>query len=202
MNFLYILTIILAYFIGSVSTAILICKILRYPDPRQLGSKNPGTTNVLRIAGHNVAIGVLIIDIFKGMIPVYIGYYLNFPSFYLNIITISVCIGHMYPIFFKFYGGKGVATALGAITMMVGRENIDIFIVMISTWIITIILFKYASLSSIITAIITPSYIWCFHIQYFLSTIVISCLIIIRHSDNIKRLWHNQETLTWWRRRR
>lgn len=196
MNLFCILTIALTYFIGSISTAILICKMLRYPDPRKIGSKNPGATNIYRIAGRNIAIGVLIIDILKGAIPVYIGSsYLHFSPYYLNMITISVCIGHMYPIFFKFYGGKGVATALGAITIMIG--DINLFIIMISTWIITIIFFKYSSLASIITAIVTPSYIWYFHMQYFLSIIIISFLIIIRHINNIKRLWNHQETRTW-----
>lgn len=189
MTFPIILIIIFAYFLGSISSAILICKILHHPDPRKFGSKNPGATNILRIAGHNIAIIVLIIDILKGITPVWIGYYLNIPPSYIGIVAISVCLGHMYPIFFKFYGGKGVATAFGAITTM----GIDIFIIMISTWILTIISFKYSSLASIITAIIIPCYTWYFHTQYFLPITIISSLIIIRHIDNIKRLWYHQE---------
>lgn len=193
MNILTILIIIFSYFVGSISTAILICKILHYPDPRNFGSKNPGATNVLRIAGRNIAISVLIIDILKGIIPMWISYYLNVSFSCSNTVAIAVCLGHMYPIFFKFYGGKGVATAFGVITTM----GIDLCIVMISTWTLIILSFKYSSLAAIITAIIMPCYVWCFQPQYFLPVVTISFLITIRHIDNIKRLWSHQEKRIW-----
>lgn len=189
MNIFSILIIILAYFIGSISTAILACKIFHYPDPRNFGSKNPGATNILRIAGRNTAIGVLILDILKGIIPMWISYYLHFSPCCSGIIAISVCLGHMYPIFFKFYGGKGVATAFGAITTI----GIDLCIVMLGIWTLIILFSKYSSLAAIITAIIIPFYVWYFHSQYLLSIITISLLIIIRHINNIKRLWNHQE---------
>lgn len=193
MNVSFILITTFTYLVSSISTAILICKVLHYPDPRNFGSNNPGATNILRIAGHNIAIIVLIIDILKGAIPVWISYYLNMPPVYLGTIAIVACLGHMYPIFFKFYGGKGVATAFGAITIM----GIDIFIIMISIWTLTILSFKYSSLAAIITAIVIPCYAWYFQPQYFLSIIIISSLIIIRHINNIKRLWRHQETRIW-----
>lgn len=193
MNFLYILTVILAYLIGSMSAAVLICKILHYPDPRNSGSKNPGATNTLRIAGRKIAISVLIIDVLKGAIPVWISDYLNVSTSCLNVVAISVCLGHIYPIFFKFSGGKGVATALGAIAIM----KIDLTIIMISIWVVTVLFFKYSSLASIITAIIIPFYTWYFQPQYLLSIITISLLIIIRHANNIKRLWHRKEIRIW-----
>lgn len=190
MYFLSILIILSAYFIGSISSAILICKKFHYPDPRNYGSKNPGTTNVLRIAGHKIAIFVLIVDILKGAIPVWISHnFLHTTYFCTEAVAISVCLGHIYPIFFKFHGGKGVATAFGAITIM----GIDFFIVMIIVWTLTILSFKYSSLAAIITAIIIPCYALYFQPQYFISITIISLLIIIQHINNIKRLWHHQE---------
>lgn len=190
MNYISILIVVLSYCIGSVSIAILICKILHYPDPRNFGSKNPGTTNILRIAGYNIAIIVLILDILKGVIPVWISiYYFNVSSSYLNAIVISVCLGHMYPLFFKFHGGKGVATAFGAITIM----GTDLFAIMSITWVLTVLLFKYSSLAAIVTAITISFYTWYFQPQYFLPIIIISFLVIIKHIHNIQRLWHHEE---------
>lgn len=193
MDLLIILIIIGAYLLGSISTSILICKILHYPDPRNYGSKNPGTTNTLRIAGQKIAISVLTLDILKGIIPVWISYQCNVPSLYLNITAISVCIGHIYPIFFKFYGGKGVATAFGTIITM----DANLSFIMISSWTLTLLLFKYSSLASIITAIIISLYTWYIQSQHFFPIAIISTLIIIRHIANIKRLWHHQETQIW-----
>lgn len=190
MNLFFILIIISSYCIGSISPAILICKLLHHPDPRYFGSKNPGTTNIVRMKKYNTAIIVLILDALKGAIPVWISLHYNtLLSPYSNAIAISVCLGHMYPIFFKFRGGKGVATAFGAITIM----GIDLFVVMISTWMIIFLLFKYASSASIITAIMIPFYAWYFHIQYFSPIIIISCFIIIKHISNMQRLWNRKE---------
>lgn len=154
-----------------------------------MNSLNPGATNILRIAGRNIACIVLILDILKGIIPMWISYHLNVPPFCSGIIAVSVCLGHMYPIFFKFYGGKGVATAFGAIATI----GIDLFMIMICAWTFILLSFKYSSLAAIITAIIIPVYVWYFHAQYFLPIITISLLIIIRHINNIKRLWNHQE---------
>ena len=104
-----------AYLLGSISSAILICRIAGLPDPRQNGSNNPGATNVLRIGGRWSALAVLIIDILKGMAPVWVGYYLGLTQFELGMVALGACLGHIFPIFFQFKGGKGVATAFGAI---------------------------------------------------------------------------------------
>ena len=107
--------IIFAYLLGSISSAILICRLAGLPDPRHHGSGNPGATNVLRIGGKLAAAGVLICDVLKGMLPVWLAYLLQIPYFYLGIIAIAACLGHIYPVFFHFKGGKGVATAFGSI---------------------------------------------------------------------------------------
>ena len=106
---------IFAYLLGSISSAILICKAAGLPDPRENGSHNPGATNVLRIGGHWAALAVLLFDILKGMLPVWLGYYLGLTQFELGMVALGACLGHIFPIYFRFKGGKGVATAFGAI---------------------------------------------------------------------------------------
>ena len=107
--------ILLAYLCGSISSAILVCRIAGLPDPRESGSGNPGATNVLRIGGKGAAVAVLIFDVLKGMLPVWGAYALGVTPFWLGLIAIAACVGHIWPVFFGFKGGKGVATAFGAI---------------------------------------------------------------------------------------
>ena len=107
--------VVMAYLVGSISSAILLCKLLSLPDPRSAGSNNPGATNVLRISNKFVAASVLIFDILKGTLPVWAGYFLGIEPVYLGVIALAACLGHMYPIFFNFEGGKAVATAFGVL---------------------------------------------------------------------------------------
>lgn len=102
--------ILFAYLCGSISSAILVCRIAGLPDPRESGSGNPGATNVLRIGGKGAAVAVLIFDILKGMLPVWGAYALGVTPFWLGLIAIAACLGHIWPVFFGFKGGKGVAT--------------------------------------------------------------------------------------------
>ncbi|ADV33471.1 putative membrane protein [Candidatus Blochmanniella vafra str. BVAF] len=183
-----ILTIFFAYFLGSMSGAILICKILNLTDPRNQGSQNPGATNIFRIFGYKLAIYVTLFDMLKGAVPIWIGSYLEITPLYLHIITIVVCIGHMYPIFFQFKGGKGVATELGSLAAI----NIHLFFVMISSWIIIVLIFKHSALGSIISNLIVPTYAWYIQYSHILLIIILSLLILIRHINNIKQLWNPQ----------
>lgn len=188
-----ILIIIFSYFLGSISGAILICRILCLIDPRNYESKNPGATNVLRIAGYKLALLVVLFDFFKGAIPIWMGFYFNIFSVYLQIISIVVCLGHVYPVFFQFRGGKGVATAFGALTAL----NFNFFIVMITIWLLIVLLFQYVSLGSIITSIVMPFYVWYIDPQYLILMILLSVLVLVRHFENIKRLWLCQEKKIW-----
>ena len=113
MTALTILMIILAYLGGSLSSAVLVSRLTGLPDPRDHGSHNPGATNVLRLGGRMAALIVLLLDVLKGMAPVYLAWYLQIKPVYLGFIGVAACLGHMYPLFFHFRGGKGVATALG-----------------------------------------------------------------------------------------
>ncbi|TCV98845.1 glycerol-3-phosphate 1-O-acyltransferase PlsY [Biostraticola tofi] len=190
--------IIFAYLCGSISSAILMCKIARLPDPRTAGSGNPGATNVLRIGGKAAATAVMIFDILKGMLPVWLGYKLGVAPFYLGLIGIAACLGHIYPLFFRFRGGKGVATALGAIAPI----GLDLTGLMAGTWLLTVLLSGYSSLGAIISALIAPFYVWWFKPQFTFPVAMLSCLVLLRHHDNIQRLWRGQESRVWRKRQK
>ncbi|EEX95320.1 putative glycerol-3-phosphate acyltransferase PlsY [Vibrio orientalis CIP 102891 = ATCC 33934] len=181
---LALVMIIVAYLLGSISSAVLICRILRLPDPRGVGSNNPGATNVLRIGGKKAAAAVLLCDMLKGTIPVWGGYFLDIEPVILGVIAIAACLGHMYPLFFHFKGGKGVATALGAIAPI----GLDLTGMIIVTWLSVAFLFRYSSLAAIVTVLLAPFYTWMFKPQYTLPVAMLCCLIVFRHHQNIKRL--------------
>lgn len=188
-----ILVIVFAYVLGSISSAILLCRFLCLVDPRSYASKNPGATNVFRIAGYRLATLVVLFDFLKGAIPIWLGFYFEISCVHLQLMALAVCIGHMYPVFFRFYGGKGVATFFGVFSAI----SFDFFIIMISTWLLVLFLFRYVSLASIITVIIMPFCIGYLNFQYCILVVLLSSLILLRHSNNIKRLWFNQEKKIW-----
>ncbi|ASY74549.1 glycerol-3-phosphate 1-O-acyltransferase PlsY [Pectobacterium polaris] len=184
---------LIAYLCGSISSAILFCRIAGLPDPRQHGSGNPGATNVLRIGGKAAAATVLLFDVLKGMLPVWAAYELGVPPLYLGLTAIAACLGHIYPVFFHFRGGKGVATALGAIAPI----GWDLTGLMTGTWLLTVLLSGYSSLGAIVSALIAPFYVWWFKPQFTFPVAMLSCLILMRHHDNIQRLWRGQESKIW-----
>lgn len=182
--------IIAAYLLGSVSSAILVCRMLGLPDPRTTGSNNPGATNVLRISNKITAATVLFLDILKGTIPVWGAYFLQIEPIYLGVIGVAACLGHMYPLFFNFQGGKAVATALGTLLPIgLGLGGILIF-----TWIIVAKLTKYSSLAAIVTVSLAPLYVFLLKPLYVYPTLMLSLLIIWRHKDNILRLLKGTES--------
>lgn len=185
--------IIFAYLCGSISSAILVCKAAGLPDPRENGSGNPGATNVLRIGGKLAAGAVLIFDVLKGMIPVWLAYKLDVSPFYLGLTAIAACLGHIYPVFFHFRGGKGVATAFGAIAPI----GWDLTGLMVGTWLLTVLLSGYSSLGAIVSALIAPFYVWWFKPQFTFPVAMLSCLILMRHHDNIQQLWRGKEGKIW-----
>jgi glycerol-3-phosphate acyltransferase PlsY len=190
--------IIFAYLCGSISSAILVCKLAGLPDPRSQGSGNPGATNVLRIGGKAAAAAVLIFDVAKGMLPVWIAYLLHVAPLYLGLTAIAACLGHIYPVFFRFRGGKGVATAFGAIAPI----GWDLTGLMTGTWLLTVLLSGYSSLGAIVSALIAPFYVWWFKPQFTFPVSMLSCLILLRHHDNIQRLWRGQENKIWKRNKK
>ena len=185
-----LLMIIAAYLAGSISSAILVCKIRGLPDPRMSGSGNPGATNVLRIGGISSAIMVLFFDMLKGALPSYLGYKIGLDAPSLGFIAVSACLGHIYPIFFGFKGGKGVATAFGAMAPIGG----DLALCLILTWIVLVLLTRYSSVAAMATATLAPLYTWWLDDRFILPVAMLSTLIIIRHKDNIGRLRLGEET--------
>lgn len=131
----------MAYLLGSISNAVLISRCCGLPDPRDYGSHNPGATNVLRTGNRIAALIVFLLDMLKGTLPVYLAWYFGIPPVYLGFIGIAACLGHMYPLYFHFRGGKGVATALGALMPL----GLDMGSFMIMTWLLVLLLTGYSS---------------------------------------------------------
>jgi len=176
---------VLAYLLGSISSAILVCKGLGLGDPRDQGSGNPGATNVLRLAGKKAAILVLICDLLKGTIAVSFAKVFGITAFEASLVAIAAVLGHMYPLFFRFKGGKGVATALGALIA------IDFFVglLVVVTWAIVAKIWKYSSLSALVAICLAPIFAAMIVSPYdFLPLCVLAALIVYRHRDNIERL--------------
>ena len=184
-----ILMVVAAYLIGSISSAILLCKLFNLPDPRTSGSNNPGATNVLRMSNKYLAASVLFFDILKGTIPVWGAYFLKIEPNHLGIIGIAACLGHMYPIFFGFRGGKAVATALGVMLPI----GLSLAAMLMCTWILVVKITRYSSLAAIVTVSLAPFYTWLIKPIYALPVMMLSALIIIRHKDNIMRLLQGNE---------
>ncbi|MCP3862485.1 MAG: glycerol-3-phosphate 1-O-acyltransferase PlsY [Aestuariibacter sp.] len=190
---LSLLMICVAYLVGSVSSAVLISRLFRLPDPRKNGSGNPGATNVLRIGGRFPAVLVLLSDILKGTIPVYSAYFMGIPPVALGLIAIAACLGHIYPLYFQFNGGKGVATAFGAM-LPIGPSLAGL---LIASWAVVVFIWGYSSLGALVSVMLAPVFTWFIKPQYTLPVAMLSILIIFRHRDNIKRLWAGEESKVW-----
>ena len=182
-----------AYLCGSISSAVLVSKLFRLPDPRIHGSCNPGATNVLRLGGKIPAVLVLLFDILKGTIPVWGSYFLQIEPLYLGLIAICACLGHIFPLFFGFKGGKAVATAFGAM-MPIG---LDLAGLLIASWLIIVAFSGYSSLAAILTVSLAPLFTWFIKPLYTLPVLMLSILIILRHRENIVRLYQGKESKVW-----
>jgi len=185
--------VILAYLCGSLSGAIILSHVLNLPNPRCYGSLNPGATNMFRINGKLVALFVLIFDMLKGMIPVWMAYRLGISPLFLGIVAIVACLGHIYPCFFNFHGGKGVATAFGAMSA-IGFEFTSAFSI---TWLVATLVTGYSSIGAITSFIVAPFYVWLFRPELTLPVAMLSCLIFARHASNIQRLLKGEEPKIW-----
>lgn len=175
--------VILAYFIGSVSSAIITCKLMGKVDPRTVGSHNPGATNVLRYAGKKAALFTLLGDLLKGLIPVAIGHAMGLNWQWLGLIGLAAFLGHLYPVYYGFKGGKGVATALG---VYLGLQSI-VGIVVVLTWLISALIFNISSLSALIATLLAPLYFYWVtdSLPLFIILVVMTGFIYWRHRSNI-----------------
>ena len=181
---------LIAYLSGSICSAIFICRLWRLPDPRSEGSNNPGATNVYRLGGRVPAALVLVFDVLKGTIPVWVAYFLKIEPTWLGVIAVAACVGHIYPVFFNFKGGKGVATALGAM-LPIGAGLVGM---LIATWLLVAWISGYSSLAAIITAILAPIYTHFVKPIYTVPVAMLAILIVFRHRENIWRLLNGSES--------
>ena len=182
----------LAYLLGSLSTAVIVSRLLGLPDPREQGSKNPGATNVLRLGGKKAAIITLLGDALKGLIPVVIAQSLKLSPDLLAAVGLAAFLGHLFPVFFEFKGGKGVATALGVLTGFSGWVGLAVM----ATWILMAWLFRISSLAALTAAALAPVYVWFLTHSPVLTAAALSMtlLLISRHRGNIERLLRGEES--------
>jgi glycerol-3-phosphate acyltransferase PlsY len=171
---------------GSINSAIIVCRLLGLPDPREEGSKNPGATNVLRIGGKQNAAIVMGFDVLKGILPVVLAKYLDLSSTATAFTALAAVLGHMYPVFFQFKGGKGVATAIGALLAF----HFIIGVMVIATWLLVANFFRYSSLASICAMVLAPFYsmILIGELNSFPPIFFIALFVLFKHRDNITRL--------------
>ena len=190
-----ILLIFSAYLLGSVSAAIIVCKTLGLSDPRTGGSGNPGTTNVMRLYGKKAAFLTLVGDIFKGIIPVLLAKVIVNSEFIIAICGLAAFLGHIFPIYFKFEGGKGVATLIGILFATHWLLGVSYII----TWILTALIFRYSSLAALIAALPIPIYSYFIehNNQYAISFAVIAIFLFWRHKPNIYNLLNGKEDKIW-----
>ncbi|GFD88484.1 glycerol-3-phosphate acyltransferase [Tenacibaculum sp. KUL152] len=190
---LTILMIAVAYLFGSLSSAVVISRAFGLPDPRTAGSKNPGATNVYRLGGRIPALLVLVMDILKGTIPVYSSYFLGIEPVLLGVIAIAACLGHIFPLYFGFEGGKAVATAFGAMLPI----GLDLAGLLILCWIAVVFLTGYSSLGAILAVSLAPLFTYWIKPLYTIPVAMLSLLIVLRHKDNIARLLAGNESKVW-----
>lgn len=192
---------VLAYLIGSLSFAVVVSRLMGLQDPRTYGSKNPGATNVLRSGSKAAAVLTLLLDAFKGWLPVVLvqvwGETWGLGDGSVALVGLAAFLGHLYPVFFGFKGGKGVATAAGVIMAFEPWLGVA----SMATWLIVAFFFRYSSLASLVTAVFAPAYFlmghqiaWQAPASVALSLTVMGILLVWRHTDNINRLIAGKES--------
>ncbi|MFZ3126394.1 MAG: glycerol-3-phosphate 1-O-acyltransferase PlsY [Rhodoferax sp.] len=200
-SFYPVLATVAAYLVGSLSFAVIVSRVMGLNDPRTYGSKNPGATNVLRSGSKAAAVVTLLLDAFKGWLPVMLVKWFGEPyglgDGTVALVGLAAFLGHLFPVFFRFVGGKGVATALGvllAISWVLGLATG-------ATWLVVAYAFRYSSLASLLAALFAPAYYifgdgvaWAMDKSILLAVAVMSLLLIWRHAENIGRLVKGTES--------
>ena len=192
---------IAAYLVGSLSFAVIISRLMGLNDPRTYGSKNPGATNVLRSGSKAAAAITLLLDALKGWLPVVLVKYFGKPygleDGTLAMVGLAVFLGHLWPVFFRFQGGKGVATALGVLLGISGWLGLATML----TWVIVAFFFRFSSLASLVSAVFAPVYyavgagvVWYLEKSVLLAIAVMSLLLVWRHAENISKLIKGTES--------
>ena len=179
------------YLLGSITTAVLVSRALGTADPRSGGSGNPGATNVLRLAGRRAAALTLAGDVVKGVVPVLAARAADLPPGEVAMVGLAAFLGHLYPAFFGFRGGKGVATALGALLGMEPLLGAGV----LATWIVAAGVSRYSSLAALVASVLAPGYAWVLsgHPGVVGAVSVMAALLVWRHRANIRRLLAGEE---------
>jgi glycerol-3-phosphate acyltransferase PlsY len=181
-----------AYLLGSINSAIIVSKAFSLPDPRELGSGNPGATNVLRTGNKMAAAITLAGDLLKGLLPVIAVDLLTANSILIAATGVAALLGHMYPLYYQFKGGKGVATTLG---VLLGFNSL-LGIFWIVLWLLTALITRYSSLSALVATLLVLiiSWFWANNIWLSASMLVITIFVFWRHRTNIKNLLNGSES--------
>lgn len=184
--------IIFAYLLGSFASAVIVSHLMGLPDPRNFGSGNPGATNVLRLGGKKAALFTLLFDVLKGVIAVLVAKAIYPEINLLAAVTGAVFLGHLYPVFFHFKGGKGVATAFGALLALVWQVGLSVLL----TWLLVAGIVRYSSLAALVAALAAPVSMYAFthgNLTYTVTALFMSGLLIWRHRSNIQNLLAGRE---------
>ena len=189
MNVIYLL---FSYLIGAISFGIVISHIFSLPDPRTIGSKNPGATNVLRTGKKLAALLTLLGDALKGSLTVGLAQYFELSALMVGLIAIATLIGHVFPIYYGFKGGRGVATAAGILFMFSWIMGL----IVLAIWLCVFFIWRYSSLAAIIAASLSPVIGFFYKIDFYelIATSIIALILILRHVENIKRLIDGTES--------
>lgn len=185
--------IVAAYLIGSIAFGIIISKLYRLPDPRTVGSGNIGATNVARSGKKSAAVLTLLGDVFKGWLPVWLALQAGMLMDVVALVGLAVFLGHLYPVYHKFKGGKGVATALGVMVAFSGWLALSV----LAVWLVVFLLSRISSLSALAAAVLAPVIAWQFlspYPVYVAVVVVMAAFLIIRHQSNIEKLLAGTET--------
>jgi len=190
-NYMLTALILIAYLVGSINSAIILSKVLKLPDPRTQGSKNPGATNMLRIGGKKIAAFVLLIDVWKGLSPILLAYSYTSSSLELSIIALSAFLGHVYPVFYSFKGGKGVATFIGGLIGINPLVGVSFILI----WLFVAKVLNISSLSALVATLLTPIVFYFIEMDIEATGVItLICLwIFFTHRSNIKRLVSGEE---------
>ena len=183
---------VIAYLLGSISSAVLVCKAMGLSDPRTDGSGNPGATNVLRLHGKQAAAITLAGDVLKGFLPVLLARLLKAPDLIIALTGLFAFFGHLYPVFFNFQGGKGVATLIGVVFGLHWLIGVGF----VSTWLFVALVFRYSSLAGLTATWLTPCYAWVLlhSPAYVICLSIMAAVLTWRHKANIKKLLAGTES--------
>ncbi|MBA4254812.1 MAG: glycerol-3-phosphate acyltransferase [Polaromonas sp.] len=196
-----VLAVLGAYLLGSLSFAVIVSRAMGLSDPRTFGSKNPGATNVLRSGSKQAAIATLVLDALKGWLPVWLAQRwaadLGWGDATVALVALAAFLGHLYPVFFRFKGGKGVATAAGVlfgVSWVLGVATL-------ATFAIVVAFTRYVSLASVVAAVFAPTFylmgsdvVWVTAPPVVVALVAMSALLVWRHSENINRLIQGKES--------